>query len=76
LKIIKIANRYLEEKQYIREVLWLKYDVKRRLLDLLDQEFIILKDVEKSFDHLALRLYNENLNLNLEFEFKSQANIL
>lgn len=67
-EFIKVNKSIYYYKQYVREVEWLKYNVKRRILDSLDKEFIVVKDFEESYDRLRICLYNKNLDLAIDIE--------
>lgn len=67
-RFVKINGNIIDYKQYIREVEFLKYEIKRRILDLLEKEFIILKNVEENEFNLMLTLYNKRLDLRFEIE--------
>lgn len=67
-QFIKINGRIIDYKDYIKEVDFLKYEIKRRILDLLEKDFITLKYVEENNLTLLLKLYNKNLDLYFEIE--------
>jgi hypothetical protein len=69
---VKINKTIYDEKQYIKEVIWLKNDTKRRLVDLLNKDYILINNFENSFNHIKLQLYNKKLGINIYFEFNAR----
>ena len=72
-EFIKVNKTIFDYKAYIREVEWLKFDIKRRILDLLEKDFIKLEEIEETYDQLFLKLYNKRLDLHLHVECKKQS---
>ena len=66
---VKINKTIFDEKEYIKEVIWLKNNTKRKLIDLMEKDFILINNFEKSFDHLKLELYNKRFGISINFEF-------
>lgn len=67
-QFIKLNGKIIDYKDYIKEVDFLKYEIKRRILDLLEKDFIKLKCVEEDSLKLSLKLYNKKLDLYFEIE--------
>ena len=69
MQFVKVSNRILDEKNYISEIMWLKYETKRKLITLLDKEYIKIEDFEKSYYHFKVKLHNEKLDTYIDMEF-------
>ena len=67
-QFVKINGKILDYKEYLKEVDFLKYDIKRRILDILEKDFVILNRAEETELKLMLRLYNRKLDLYFEIE--------
>ncbi|MBR9691001.1 hypothetical protein GOV08_04930 [Candidatus Woesearchaeota archaeon] len=72
-QFIKINNSIFDYKQYIKEVEWLKWNVKQRLLDILDKDFVTVEEFEESYDKLNITFYNKRLDIRLEVECFKQS---
>lgn len=75
-EFIKIRKTVYEYKRYIREVEFLKYDIKKRLLDIMDNEFIKVEEFEENYNSLFIKFYNEKLDLNFEVQCFKKTNEL
>lgn len=75
-EFIKIRKTVYDYKQYIREVEFLKYDIKKRLLDIMDNDFIKVEEFEENYNSLFIKFYNERLDLNFEVQCFKKTNEL
>ena len=67
-EFVKVNKSIFYCKRYIQEVEWLKYEVKRKITDILEKDFIKIEEFEESFDKLHIVLYNERLDIKLEVD--------
>lgn len=69
-QFVKINGKIFDYKDYIKEVDFLKYEIKRRILDILEKDFITLKCVDEDKFSLTLKLYNKKLDIYFEIMCK------
>jgi hypothetical protein len=72
-EFIKIDKSIFDYKQYIKEVEWLKWEVKKRIISLLEKDFLLLEDFEERYDSLHLVFYNKKLDLRINVECIKQT---
>jgi len=73
-EFIKVNKSIFYYKQYIREVEWLRYNVKRKVLHLLDKEFVVVKNFEEDYDKLKISFYNTRLDIIIHIECFKKSN--
>lgn len=67
-EFVKVNNTILDFRRYIKEVEWIKYNIKRKILDLIAKDFIVVKEAEERYDHLNLVLYNKRVDIEIHIE--------
>lgn len=72
-EFIRINNRILDYKEYIKEVEWLRYDIKRKITTILEKEFMVVEEFEEKYDRLHMIFYNKLLDIRIEIECLKQT---
>ena len=72
-KIINVNENFFDYKRYIKEVEWLRYDIKRRIIGILEKEFILVEKFEERYDKLHMIFYNKRIDLRIEVECLKQS---
>ena len=67
-EFITVNKIIFDYKQYIKEVEWLKWEIKKRIIALLEKDFMLLEKFEERYDSLHLVFYNKRLDLRLNVE--------
>jgi hypothetical protein len=67
-EFIKFNSMILDYKRYIKEVEWLRYDVKKKIISILDKEFIVVEEFEEGYDRLHMVFYNKMFDIKIEIE--------
>jgi len=67
-EFIKINKSIFDYKQYIKEVEWLKWEVKKKIIALLEKDFLLLEEFEERYDSLKMVFYNKRMDIRINVE--------
>lgn len=67
-EFITVNKAIFDYKEYIKEVEWLKFEVKKRIIILLEKDFMLLEEFEERYDSLHMIFYNKRLDIRLNVE--------
>ena len=72
-EFITVNKAIFDYKEYIKEVEWLKWEVKKRIITLLEKDFLLLEEFEERYDSLRMVFYNKRLDIRLDVECIKKA---
>jgi hypothetical protein len=72
-EFINVNNAIFDYKKYVKEVEWLRHDIKQKISDILEKDFILVEKFEESYDKLHMVFYNKKIDIRIEVECLKQT---